>query len=135
MKLNSIIKSYLDNSLVSQSITGGESTQDQILVNNILIKRLEKNSVFNNNLIIVYIVILLFSFLFLCCLILFFIHDKTMVLGLMSGEGLSIVFIIRTIQHLYKDKIFTDQFLYILPKLTSENEKIKYMETLSEFLK
>lgn len=135
MKLKSIIKSYLEKSLVTTAIKGGEVSPNGKFENQILIQRLQKNSEFNNKLIIIYLVVLLLSFCLLCALIWYFIPDKVVVLGLLSGEGLSLIFIIRTIHRLYKDKVFTDQLLYLIPKLTSETEKIQYMEILSNFLK
>lgn len=135
MKLNSIIQSYLDKSLVTTAIKGGDILPNENLENQILVQRLQKNSEFNNKLIITYLVVLLLSFCLLCVLIWYFIPDKVVVLGLLSGEGLSLIFIIRTIHRLYKDKVFTDHLLYLIPKLTTETEKIKYMEILSDFLK
>ena len=136
MKLNSILKSYLDNSIVTKPITGGgETISNPNLENEILKSRLEKNSQFNNKLIVTYVVILLLSFCLLCYLIWYFIPDKVVVLGLLSGEGLSIIFIIRTMHRLYKDKVFTDQMLYLIPNLTSEAEKRDYIKVLFDFLK
>lgn len=135
MKLNSILKSYLDNSIVTKPITGGETVPNPTLENDILLSRLEKNSQFNNKLIITYVVILLLSFCLLCYLIWYFIQDKVFVLGLLSGEGLSIIFIIKTMHRLYKDKLFTDQMLYLIPRLATEAEKRDYIKSLADFLK
>lgn len=135
MKLNSILKSYLDNSIVTKPITGGESVPNPTLENEILLSRLDKNSQFNNKLIVTCVVILLLSFCLLCYLIWYFIPDKVVVLGLLSGEGLSIIFIVRQMHRLYKDKVFTDQMLYLIPKLTSEADKRDYIKALSDFLK
>jgi hypothetical protein len=121
--------------MVTKPITGGEIAPNPTLENDILLSRLEKNSKFNNKLIVTYVVILLLSFCLLCYLIWYFIPDKVVVLGLLSGEGLSIVFIVRQMHRLYKDKIFTDQMLYLIPKLTSEAEKRDYIKALSDFLK
>ena len=41
----------------------------------------------------------------------------------------------RVDSYLYKDKVFTDHLLYLMPKLTNEVEKTKYIETLASFLK
>lgn len=135
MKLKSILKSYLNNSIITKPITGGETVPNPTMVNDILLSRLEKNSQFNNKLIVTYVVILLLTFCLLCYLIWYFIPDKVVVLGLLSGEGLSIIFIIRQVHRLYKDKVFTDQMLYLIPKLTSEAEKRDYIKALSDFLK
>jgi hypothetical protein len=135
MKSTEIIESYLNKTLVKKAITGGASTEDLSLVNDILKLRLEKNSTFNNRLIIAFIVILFLTFVLVCFLIYRFLDDKVTVAALLGGQGLSIALILQTLHRLYKDKVFTDQLLYALPKMTSENEKIKYMEILSGFLK
>jgi hypothetical protein len=135
MKLYTILKSYLNDSIINAPITGGENHSNPILENEIFIIRLEKNSQFNNKLIVTYVVVLLLSFCLICYLIWYFILDKTIILGLLGGEGFSIFVILKQIHRLYKDKIFTDQMLYLIPKLTTEVEKRDFIKALLEFLK
>ncbi len=134
MKLQEILNSYIKK-VSEKPIHGGAETGTSTVNDDILVDRLAKNSLFNNRLIIVYVTTLLLSFLLVCVLIWYFIPDKTAVLGLLGGEGLSIVFIIKSIHRLYRDKVFTDQLRYLMPKLSTEAEKIKYIEALSDFLK
>ncbi len=146
MKLNSILESYLDGSIVTNLIKGGRPVEDQKqidqalreqkLQNQLLTNRLEKNSQFNNKLIIVCVVVLLLSFCLICYLIWYFLPgNEKIVLGLMSGEGVSILFIVRTLHRLYKDKVFSDLMLYRLPYLTTEEEKRDFIKAILEFTK
>lgn len=137
MNLQTIISAYLNKSQIATGLTGGtnddfanaKSTETEILMS-----RLNKNSRFNDNLIVTYVIFLALSFILLAVLIWYFLSDKILIISLMGGEGLSIVFIVRSIKSLYKDKIFTDLMLYTLPKLSNESEKVKYMDTLSNFV-
>lgn len=135
MRTARIIKDYLNDEIIHESITGGGEAVKNGLEDQVLKIRIEKNSSFNNKMIVFYMILLGLSLVLLCLLILNYLDSQATVLALVGGEGLSIGLIIRQMHRIYRDKIFSDQILYMLPKLTTEKERLYYLETLSSFLK
>lgn len=143
MKINKLIQTYLNNDFESDGLEaasrGLEKTKEEIAkekknLDNRFILRLDDNSKFNNRMIIVFFVILFLLFFLFSFLIWTFREDLSSVLILLSGEGFSMSLILARIHQLYKDKVFTDQLLYILPEMKTEAEKIKFLEVFKDWM-
>lgn len=133
--LNSILDLYISGKLIPRAEELGRDKPDPNLENTIFFSRIEDNSKINNKLIMIFLIVILITFCLIIFLIMYYISDKNFVLALIGGEGLSIMFLIKTIHNFYKEKVFSDLLLYMIPQITNESEKKKFIELLKDFLK
>lgn len=133
-KLQEIIGDYLSDRIVKTQMEAGPPKKPEPeLVEKVLNSRLEKNSKFNEKIITILIVLLVATFVLICVLIFIFIKNLTVVMTLLGSEGIGIVFIVKRIHTLYKEKVFADYILYLLTQVTSESERKKIMGLLLDF--
>lgn len=139
LNLKQLLKAYIDGTIVPKIYRGGGGDQPNLPnfqknKEDIMIIRLEKNSNFNNKLIVVIVVSLLLVLFILCYLIWKNIENVPLVLGLIGGQGASVLVVINKLRSIFKEKNYTDLMLYLMPRLETEAERTKYMEYLLKLL-